>query len=201
LPPKFKNYFQDFKKLLQPFAKNVAITPQGAGILHYTITQNPQLKNTSGNILTIDIGFNTVDYLITTFDDNGNYKYIHFDSIIDIGVNKCSEVFLSLIEKQNRIINIRPQEAQKILEGNGSYFFAGASYDFSKEKETAINEFSEMLGDLLSYSIPQNTLKSISVVIAGGGGVYYINRDFFPFNFIAPDKPEFAQVLGYYDLI
>lgn len=199
LPPKFKNHFGKYKKSLQDFAEEIILVPQGAGILHHCVTAY-NLHNTNNAILTIDVGYNTVDYIITHFNEQGSYVYDAYDSIIDAGVNKCTEFFLSLIEKENEKLNLRKQEVQKILE-QGHYVFAGTHYDFSLQKQKATEFFSESLANVIALSIPQNLLKKVEKIIIGGGGAYYINKNLLPFDPIIPDNPEFAQVNGYFNIV
>jgi hypothetical protein len=176
LPPIHKDKAWKLEK------QGVTVLPQGFGI--YLDVKD---KVKSSEMLILDIGFNTVDYILVS---NGMKK--KGNTLEKQGVERMVEMFRSQID----ISFVRQFPLQRIMEifEKGRVSLEGENIDLSHIKQRAIDEYNEILKTRLKSEIG-NLLNEIESIVLAGGGAYYI-RDIRKDVYI-PDIPEFSQARGY----
>ncbi|MGB9763462.1 MAG: ParM/StbA family protein [Minisyncoccia bacterium] len=196
LPPGFKSKFPEFKSVLQQFANNVIIVPQSVGILSYVLEKNMSLIDKK--ILTIDIGFNTLDYIINYYNkEKKEWVFESYDTFVNFGTSKCLETFRSTCPMEI-VGQYTINELQEIFE-NG--YIGNPKIDLSEYKKNAIELYSEHVINTIKNVISKKIFNIIDVIIIGGGGANIIDTSKFDKEIIIPEQPDFAQVIGYYSLI
>jgi hypothetical protein len=138
-------------------------------------------------MLILDIGFNTVDYILVS---NGVKK--KGNTIEKQGVERMVEMFRSQID----ISFVKQFTLQRIMEifEKGYMSTEGERIDLTHIKKRAINEYNEILKTRLKSEIG-NLINEIESIVLAGGGAYYI-KDIRKDVYI-PDEPEFSQARGY----
>jgi hypothetical protein len=176
LPPIHKDKAGKLEK------QGVTVLPQGVGI--YLDVKD---KVKSNEMLILDIGFNTVDYILVS---NGVKK--KGNTIEKQGVERMVEMFRSQID----ISFVKQFPLQRIMEifEKGYVSLEGEHIDLSNIKKRATNEYNEILKTRLKSEIG-NLLDEIESIVLAGGGAYYI-KDIRKDVYI-PDTPEFSQARGY----
>ena len=176
LPPIHKDKASKLEK------QGVTVLPQGIGIY---LDVRDKIK--SSETLILDIGFNTVDYILVSKDirKKGN-------TLEKQGVERMVEMFRSQID----ISFVKQFSLQRIMEifEKGYVSLEGEHIDLSHIKERAIKEYNEMLKTRLDSEIG-DLLKETESIVLAGGGAYYI-KDIRK-NVYIPDSPEFSQARGY----
>jgi len=176
LPPIHKDKAGKLEK------QGVIVTPQGFGI--YLDVKD---KVKSNEMLILDIGFNTVDYILVS---NGVKK--KGNTLEKQGVERMVEMFRSQID----ISFVKQFPLQRIMEifEKGYVSLEGEHIDLSHLKKRATDEYNEILKTRLKSEIG-NLLDEIESIVLAGGGAYYIKnirKDVY-----IPDTPEFSQARGY----
>jgi len=176
LPPIHKNKAGKIEK------QGATVLPQGFGI--YLDVKD---KVKSNEMLILDIGFNTVDYILVS---NGMKK--KGNTLEKQGVERMVEMFRSQID----ISFVKQFPLQRIMEifEKGYVSLEGEHIDLSHLKKRATDEYNEILKTRLKSEIG-NLLDEIESIVLAGGGAYYIKnirKDVY-----IPDAPEFSQARGY----
>lgn len=187
----------DFMKVLSSFTINdihlkpkIFLFAQGQGIfVEYSGKKDDEL------IGVIDIGYNTLDFLV--FDDNEPRSDLCFAN--QGGANKIIVDLQKILTKEYRV-DFTEQEAKKVFI-NKEVKIAGQVVDF-KDTITSmtknyidfvLDEFENKCGDLMKRS---------DGVIIGGGGAYFLDEEYIrqerPNIVLAPNPFEFSNVRGYY---
>jgi len=176
LPPIHKDKAGKLEK------QGATVIPQGVGI--YLDVKD---KVKSNEMLILDIGFNTVDYILVS---NGVKK--KGNTLEKQGVERMVEMFRSQID----ISFVKQFSLQRVMElfEKGYGVFEGDRIDLSHIKKRAIDEYNEILKTRLKSEIG-NLLDEIETIVLAGGGAYYI-KDIRKDVYI-PDAPEFSQARGY----
>jgi hypothetical protein len=176
LPPIHKDKASKLEK------QGVVVLPQGVGIY---LDAKDKVK--SNEMLILDIGFNTVDYILVS---NGVKK--KGNTLEKQGVERMVEMFRSQID----ISFVKQFPLQRIMEifEKGYVSLEGEHIDLSHIKKRAIDEYNEILKTRLNSEIG-NLLNEIESIVLAGGGAYYI-KDIRKDVYI-PDAPEFSQARGY----
>jgi len=176
LPPIHKDKAGKLEK------QGVTVLPQGVGIY---LDVKDKIK--SNEMLMLDIGFNTVDYILVS---NGVKK--KGNTIEKQGVERMVEMFRSQID----ISFVKQFTLQRIMEifEKGYMSTEGERIDLTHIKKRAINEYNEILKTRLKSEIG-NLINEIESIVLAGGGAYYI-KDIRKDVYI-PDEPEFSQARGY----
>jgi len=176
LPPIHKDKAVKLEK------QGVNVLPQGIGI--YLDVKD---KVKSSEMLILDIGFNTVDYILVS---NGIKK--KGNTLEKQGVERMVEMFRSQIT----ISFVKQFSLQRIMDlfEKGYGVFEGDRIDLSNIKRRAIDEYNEILKTRLKSEIG-NLLDEIETIVLAGGGAYYI-KDIRKDVYI-PETPEFSQARGY----
>jgi len=176
LPPIHKDKAGKLEK------QGVTVLPQGVGI-YLDVKDNIK----SDEMLILDIGFNTVDYILVS---NGIKK--KGNTIEKQGVERMVEMFRSQID----ISFVKQFPLQRVMElfEKGYGVFEGEHIDLSHIKKRSIDEYNEILKTRLKSEIG-NLINEIESIVLAGGGAYYI-KDIRKDVYI-PDAPEFSQARGY----
>jgi len=166
------------------------VIPQGAGV-HYDWVNINGFTPTSDAI--IDIGFNTINYLIFS---NGEPLKAKCRSFPGHGVVSMIRPFTNWLEATYKM-HFTEQEAIRILL-NKKFIYQGEEQE---DVEKTINELKSNFIQKLFNSILVSEKKSLSTsekVIIAGGGAYLLEDIPLPKNATFPEKPfEFSNVRGY----
>ncbi len=194
LPPVHKNLKSKTESIAEEVVKKAYVVPQGYGILKDTEDQ------INDSVLIIDVGFNTVDYLLAVRTDNG-WKKARSNSLERSGVERAVSIFIERIAPEHPSV-------RKLVLGKRTMLFEkatmslGEEIDLSQEKEAAIEEFAREIFQRLDEELDLDTLiKEVDSVVLAGGGAYLLkDRLNFPgsVKMIIPEEPEFSQSRGYY---
>lgn len=161
------------------------VLPQGLGIYLDVVD-----KVDSDELLIIDIGFNTVDYIVVI---NGKRK--KGNTIEKQGVERMIELFRNKLPDSFGVLKqFSFQRLMDVFE-KGYATVAGERIDLIPYKEKAIEEYNEVLKTRLKEEIG-NLIDEIEQITVAGGGAYYL-KDIRKAGVYVPEKPEFSQARGY----
>jgi hypothetical protein len=169
------------------FENEILVVPQGVGIWYYC----DQPKNAA----IIDIGFNTIDVLVV---EDSRLSVDKSFGLVDKGtVILASDVAKIFYTKYNDQIN--KYLANEILLNHGKIKYERKEYDLSEDiAKLRANYTEKVLADVFDNTDFKGLLKSIDTLIVAGGGAYYLDKSFIEKEGIfVPDKPEYANVLGF----
>jgi len=179
LPPVYKEKAEQLEK------QGVEVLPQGLGI--YLDVED---KIVSDEVIIIDIGFNTVDYILAK---NGVKKKGH--TLENQGVQRMVELFRNKLPSEFGYL--KGFSLQRIMDTfeKGYAVIEGEKVDLSQYKDNAVREYNEMLKTRLTEEIG-NLINEVEQIVVAGGGAYYLNGIRKSGVFI-PENPEFSQARGY----
>lgn len=190
-PKHYSRYVKDSmlqKRLSAYFEK---LLPQGFGVL---VDVFPQLSLTEGDqVVVVDIGFNTVDYLLVVWDGE-KFQRIGLDSVEGLGVLRAVEVFKKTLPEQTGFIkDWSVSRLLKVFE-EGKLSVEGEEVDLSRWKEKAVEVYRDMLLTRLKEEIGEGLVHSEYLVVAGGGAnlTGKLRKDC-----IVPPEPEFSNARGF----
>ena len=193
IPIKYRSYLDKFKNIIEE-ANHVEcdILPQGIGIF---LDVEERLSDEN---LILDIGFNTLDYLILIKKD-GEWKKRKGNTIEKLGLIRAVDVLRSsLPDELGYARNFSFSRLLEIFE-KGSIRLEGEKIDISNIKRKALEEYTEMIKTRLKDEI--GGISDIETVVVAGGGANLIKIDIFEADMvIIPDEPEFSQARGYFKL-
>ena len=177
LPPAHKHKAEILQK------QGAVVLPQGVGI--YLDVQD---KAGDSEVLILDIGFNTVDFIITA---GGKKK--RGNTLEKMGVERMVELFRNRLD----IAVLKQFSLQRLMDifEKGYATVEGERIDLNGAKLKAIEEYNEILMTRLKDEIG-NVISEIETIVMAGGGAYYINH-LRKSGIIIPDEPEFSQARGY----
>jgi len=192
VPPKYKYLVDEIKKKCESLNVSAEVVPQGVGI--YVDTKEEIDKTSEREAFILDVGFNTVDYLIVRDD-----RKIKGDTIEKFGVMKAVELFKSYIpEEYSYLRNFSTSKLMSVFE-KGYAVVEGEKLDLSAYKEKAKSAYREMLVNRLKQSVGDFIYETELVIIAGGGAFLFENgkSETFGKNVYIPPEPEFSNARGY----
>jgi plasmid segregation protein ParM len=169
------------------FENKILVVPQGVGIWYYC----DQPKNAA----IIDIGFNTIDVLIV---EDSMLSVDKSFGLVDKGaVILASNVAKIFYTKYNDQIN--KYLANEILLNHGKIKYGRKEYDLSEDiAKLRANYTEKVLADVFDNTDFKGLLKSIDTLVVAGGGAYYLDKSFIEKEgILIPDKPDYANVLGF----
>lgn len=164
---------------------NVVVLPQGAGaILEY-------IKKEEGTAI-VDIGYYTLD--LAYFREGGFNTAQSFSS--NFGIQR---LYQQISKEINKKFNISP-DIKKIetIVRTKKFLYEGKEYDLSEMVAEFKYDYCQDLVGILNESWSE-VLKEVNRVVFIGGGTEVI-KDLLPnkANFVVPENPSFANVLGFY---
>lgn len=191
VPPKYKELVGKVKEKCESMDVSAEVVPQGVGI--YLDTKEKIDKTSEREAFILDIGFNTVDYLIVKND-----RKIKGDTIEKFGVMKAVELFKSYIPKEHSYLrNFSTSKLMSVFE-KGYAVVEGEKLDLSSYQKKAKSAYREMLVNRLKQSVGDFIYETELVIIAGGGAFLFKNEsETFGKNVYIPPKPEFSNARGY----
>lgn len=175
--------------------KDVFLFPQGLGGIKWFLKQRPDV---GGNILAVDVGFNTVIVVLYSVDEKEillsetYYKKGMYDLTVSILLPKIKRLI-----KQDRTLT--PAELNYLME-HKKFQVGFDAIDVTSEVEESVQEYVE---DLISFIL--NDIKSrfgvvtFNYVLFIGGGANYLRDKISAkkVEIVIPDEPEFANVFGF----
>lgn len=174
---------------------DVRVLPQGLGGVRLFLDQNP---GTNGNVLAVDIGFNTV---IFTLFAAGTRNIIYGDTFYKRGVHQMAiQLLLPNIRELAPSRTFTPVEVSYLIE-HGYIQYGFERHDISKEIEVAAKAYIEdVLRDINGELQAHLGLKAaFDTVLVFGGGATLI-RDTISSNRVnikILPEPEFANAAGF----
>lgn len=174
------------------FSFDVKVFPQGLGIWKYV--GSPE------NAVILDIGFNTIDVLSVI---DGIPVPEFSTGYTDIGVCEIASTVSEYISS-NIVKSYVPEMSvvQVLASGNGKFQYQRKEYDVSELIESKKEAYTKRIFETISKSSKLKTvLDRIDTFIVAGGGAYFIHDELKEsYGFVIPDKPEYANVLGFVKL-
>ena len=195
VPPKYKDLVEDIKKKGEGLGLDIQAIPQGVGIYRDNKDRIDQTLEREAFIL--DIGFNTVDYLIVKED-----RKVKGDTIEKFGVMKAVELFKNYLpEELSYLKNFSTSKLMGVFE-KGYAVIEGEKIDLNPYKEKAKTSYREMLVNRLKQAVGDFIYETELVIIAGGGAFLFQNgeKETFGKNVYIPSEPEFSNARGFYRL-
>ena len=163
---------------------------QGQGIF----IEYPEPKDNK-TICIIDIGYNTLDFLV--FEDNQPINDLCFAN--QNGANKIIVDLQKLLSREYKV-DFSEQEAKKIFL-NKNLVIAGRDIDFSDTINTMTMQYADTVMDSLNTQAG-NIISKANAIIVSGGGAYFLGKDYitkqYPHIHFSELPYEFANVRGYY---
>lgn len=192
IAPKFKAYkdkIEEAVKKVLPPNSYCEVYPQGYGAYMDTLIDSPD-RVIGKDVLVIDIGFNTVDYVLISSEG----VKIKGDTIERLGMTTAVEIFRKAIPSSySELANYSLSRMLNIFE-TGKAVVSGREISLLQFRVKAIELYSDTILSRMKDEIG-NYLFEIPSVILVGGGAYYVkfNRDVY-----IPPSPEFANARGFY---
>ncbi len=172
------------------FSFKTKVFPQGLGIWKYA--------GSPDNAVILDIGFNTVDILsvidgLPVPELSAGYT--------DMGVCEIASTVSEHISS-NIVKSYVPEVSVVQVLAAGKFKYKRQEYDISDLIEAKKEIYTKRIFDTISKSSKLKTvLDKIDTFIVAGGGAYFIDDNLKKsYGFIVPDKPEYANVLGFVKL-
>jgi len=195
LPPAHKDKREDYKEALRSVLKSgeVEVILQGMGILK-------DVEDKLGeDALIIDVGFNTVDYLLVVRHGE-KWRYRKGNTIEEHGVLRAVEAFRENIpDELGYVKNLSLSRLIEVFE-KGEITIQGMKKRLPDIKEIAVREFTNALISRLISEIG-NALYEVETIVIAGGGANLIDRNLIEHtNVIIPEEPEFSNARGYHKI-
>ncbi|HEM56155.1 MAG TPA: ParM/StbA family protein [Thermodesulfobium narugense] len=179
LPPIYKNFSDNIKSM------GMEVVPQGVGIW---LDVRDKIK--TGEAVVLDIGFNTVDYIIVIDDVKKKGS-----TITKLGVERLVEFFRDKLPVDLQYLKQLPFQRLMTTFEKGMTTIDGEEIDLSGYKKQATEEYNEMLITRLKNEVG-SIMDEISSIVIAGGGAYYI-KPFRKSGVFIPEEPEMSQARGY----
>ncbi len=174
---------------------DVRVLPQGIGGIRLFLGKNPTNK---GNVLAVDIGFNTVIFTLFSADSK---NIIYGDTFYKRGVHQmATQLLLPNIRNLAPSRTFTPVEVSYLIE-HGYIQYGFERHDISKEIETAAKIYIEdVLRDINGELQAHLGLKAaFDTVLVFGGGATLIKETISSnrVNIEILPEPEFANAAGF----
>lgn len=203
LPPKY--YFEVAKPhnkgvLMEDNAgeKRPRVIWQGLGVL-LDVMMGEEMEFENGEtVVVVDIGYNTVDYLIAMYT-NQDWKKVSVDSIVDMGLMKAVDLFRQELPAELGVV--KTWSKQRLIQAfeKGVVNIDGERIDLTAIKNKAIQTYSDILVNRLKGEIGEEMIVNDRLIVAGGGANIIANRlKEERRNIIIPKSPEFSNARGYW---
>jgi len=192
VPIKYRNQKDKLKAAISDLGIECEVLPQGFGIFADVVD-----TLITDEVLILDIGYNTLDYLIALKDEEEGWAKKRGNTIDKLGVIRALEFFRD--ELPNDFSHVRNYSFSRLLEifERGSIHFEEGFIDVSKAKMTAIESHTELIKTRLREELGEGALEINTIVIAGGGANLTKIDLFKGAKKYIPEKPEFSQARGY----
>ncbi len=179
LPPLYKDLANKLTRY------NVKVIPQGLGIW---LDVKDDIKADESMI--VDIGFNTVDYLIVA--DNIKKKGA---TITKLGVERLVELFRDTLPQELEYLRQSSFQKLMLVFEKGYAIFEGEKILLEKYKEKAIEHYNEIVMSRLKNELG-GAIEEIEMIVIAGGGAYYM-KNLRKAGVYIPQNPELSQARGY----
>lgn len=181
------DYFS--KSNLKAMIENDVVLWQGLGVL---IDQSDKLTDVD-TVAVIDIGFNTVDYVIVRRVD-GKWKKVKVNSIPHLGLMRAINIFKDLLPNSDYdFLKTATKQSLVLAFENKKISHYGQVVDITGYVNNAVSQYSGLLDTILESEIDMGSVEK--VVVAGGGSYYY--KPSSHKNVLIPEEPEFSNARGY----
>lgn len=191
LAPRHYRKYKDSEEVRKKLSSFGLVLLQGFGVL---LDVEDELHIEEGeNILIVDVGFNTVDYLLVSKRD-GRYFRIGMATIERAGVLQAVETFRSILPAElGYVKNWSLSRLVKVFE-SGQVNVEGEKIDLKSYRERAIETYRTSLISRLKSEVGEAVFESDKVVLAGGGAylVGRLRKDAY-----VPQEPEFSNARGF----
>ncbi|PAF46252.1 hypothetical protein BKH46_08410 [Helicobacter sp. 12S02634-8] len=184
LSPAHKEHAATFKKRISSFAvdekeykfKNISITPQGVGAVHAIkkFWENGGVEEPN-DYITVDIGFNTMDVIITYDKQIQKGKINEDNSFEQKGIIQIAELMQKYIKNEFQK-EITLKEALVIFLGE-SYKLRGQNHNLSEVVKTMKAQYTIKTMEFLEQKYSNDFDKMDAICFVGGGG-YFIDGQY-----------------------
>lgn len=190
IPPVYKEMKSQIEKIFDNMEIDGLVVSQTTGIF------SDVMDDVKGDIiLVLDPGYNTFDFLVVT-REGGEWRKVRSGTLAGQGVNKAVELFKEKIG--HSIIKTQPTNTLTKAFEEGKILIAGSFEDVTSEKESAIDDYIELIKGRLTNELGEDLIATIEEVVLGGGGANFIDPNALGFrNATKPNAPEFSQARGY----
>ncbi|KPK35859.1 MAG: hypothetical protein AMK70_04520 [Nitrospira bacterium SG8_35_1] len=170
--------------------KTIAFIPQGAGIF-FAYIRGGHNFDYQKNVAVLDIGYYTLDML---FFVNGRYIEKSARSY-PFGVCEIYEQAKKMFYQEHKIFIKSDKSVDNLLRGN-RIEIAGRSYALNI-KRIVDSYTAQVLSVIESYieEIPDEA----EILIAGGGGVKFLDRTSLKYELRVVPQPQFSNAKGFYE--
>ncbi len=193
VPVKYKDHKEELESIIRDLGINCEVVPQGFGIF-----MDVKEKLHRKEVLVLDIGYNTFDYLILTKkDDDTGWKKTRGKTIDRLGIIKAVETFRdSLPTDFSYAKNYSFSRLLEIFE-RGTLMFDGEEIDLNNIKQQALAKYGELIISRMKEEMGEDFTEMDEVIFAGGGANLVKLNIFRCAKTHIPEQPEFSQARGY----
>lgn len=183
LPP--KDYFETAYRNQLP---DTALW-QGLGVL---IDMKDHLS-TASSVAVLDIGFNTVDYVIVQ-RIHGKWQKVKAGSIPHAGTMRALNLFKDALPSDLSFLRFQSKQALVKAFEEQKFKYLGQTIDLSTYATKALKEYSSLLDTMITAELDSYLATTDRLVLAGGGAYYYKPKHQ---ALLIPQDPEFSNARGY----
>ena len=201
LPPgwwnEYKNNFA--KRLKETLNVKPLIIPQGIGA--FWLVKNEIQPGM--NVLLLDIGYYTVDYLYLIREEESPYfRTQHWGTLAGFGVTKLEELFKAELKVRGR--NLPERVIRNALQ-EGRVKIYGTEKNFEEERRRAIEKYNRVLVQRLKGLVGNFVVEAEAVVFTGGGVYYFRPEENFRYEgeiiIACKEAPEFGNAMGQFQIL
>jgi len=187
-----KKHLGDLRKIVEGLGIDCDILSGGLGVFSDVQKRLPAYAE---EVLIIDVGFNSVEYIIADKTE-GTWRLLRGNSIQGLGVKNAIEVFrASFPDEISKAKSFSLSRLIKVFE-NGFISIENKKVDLTSAKKNALESYEEVfrtrmeceLGDLIYY-----------LLVFTGGGANVLTPDIFKRkkSAVVIEEPEFSKARGY----
>lgn len=192
LAPKHYAYYKENESLNRRLNGLLRLVlPQGVGVL---LDVDGSIKE-GEVVLVVDVGFNTVDYVLAKKGGDRYHKYA-IGSIEGLGVLRAVELFKEKLPVQLDIL--KGFSFSRLVEAfeKGYATIEGEKVNLKSYVEFAKEEYVDLLLSRLKMELKGRVEERDRLVLAGGGA-NLLSAEVFGKNTVKPSLPEFSNARGF----
>jgi hypothetical protein len=191
LAPKHYAYYKENERLKKKVDEIYQyVLPQGVGIL----LDVDELIHDGEVVLVVDVGFNTVDYVLAKKEEK--YRKYAIGSIEGLGVLRAVELFKEKLPQSLELLkNFSFSRLVEAFE-KGYTTLEGEKVNLQGYVDMAKEEYVDLLLSRLKMELKGRVEERDKLILAGGGA-NLLSEELFGKNALKPPKPEFSNARGF----
>lgn len=168
------------------------VVPQGVGVLSDV---NGEI-NRGELVLVLDIGFNTVDFVLAKKREDGSYEKYGIGTLEGLGVQRAIELFTNKLPTQLELL--RNFSLSRLVESfeRGYALIEGEKISLKSYIEFAIDEYADLLMTRLKAQL-KDRIEERDRLFLAGGGANLLPESIFGKDARKVQKPEFSNARGF----